>query len=194
MRAVIYARISEDHEKAESVPTQIANGSSTLSEWAGTWCGSSKTRGSPAIPARRGRVRGDAEAPQQRAGRRAGRAASRPADPHPDDFARLMRICEKSKVKISLYTGGELDLSTASSGFYGFMETGTSWYESAIRSLRVKDAIERNVRAGRRVPAVWLQDHPARPGRGSPAQVAHRRRGAGASRGGRDQGGGDPGA
>ncbi|HJV14064.1 MAG TPA: recombinase family protein, partial [Propionibacteriaceae bacterium] len=26
MRAVIYARISEDHEKAESVPTQIANG------------------------------------------------------------------------------------------------------------------------------------------------------------------------
>ena len=26
MRAVIYARLSEDHERAESVPTQIANG------------------------------------------------------------------------------------------------------------------------------------------------------------------------
>jgi DNA invertase Pin-like site-specific DNA recombinase len=26
VRAVIYARISEDHERAESVPTQIANG------------------------------------------------------------------------------------------------------------------------------------------------------------------------
>ena len=26
MRAVIYARISEDHKRAESVPTQIANG------------------------------------------------------------------------------------------------------------------------------------------------------------------------
>ena len=26
MRVVIYARISEDHERAESVPTQIANG------------------------------------------------------------------------------------------------------------------------------------------------------------------------
>jgi DNA invertase Pin-like site-specific DNA recombinase len=26
MRAVTYARISDDHEKAESVPTQIANG------------------------------------------------------------------------------------------------------------------------------------------------------------------------
>ena len=53
---------------------------------------------------------------------------------NPDDFARLMQISGKAKVKISLYTGGELDLSTASGGFYGFMETGRSWYESAIRS------------------------------------------------------------
>jgi hypothetical protein len=61
-----------------------------------------------------------------------------------------MKICERSKIKISLYTGGELDLSTASGGFYGFMETGRSWYESAIRSQRVKDAHERNARAGKR--------------------------------------------
>ena len=27
MRAVIYARLSEDHERAESVPTQISNSS-----------------------------------------------------------------------------------------------------------------------------------------------------------------------
>ena len=45
---------------------------------------------------------------------------------------------------------GELDLTTASGGFYGFMETGRSWYESAIRSQRVKDAVERNARAGKR--------------------------------------------
>jgi len=67
-----------------------------------------------------------------------------------DDFARLMQVCGKAKIKISLYTGGELDLSTASGGFYGFMETGRSWYESAIRSQRVKDAVERNARAGKR--------------------------------------------
>jgi DNA invertase Pin-like site-specific DNA recombinase len=42
---------------------------------------------------------------------------------NPDDFARLMQICGTAKIKISLYTGGELDLSTASGGFYGFMET-----------------------------------------------------------------------
>ena len=45
---------------------------------------------------------------------------------NPDDFARLMHVCGKAKIKISLYTGGELDLSTASGGFYGFMETGRS--------------------------------------------------------------------
>src|SRR5436190_21421353 len=67
-----------------------------------------------------------------------------------EDFDRLMKICGKAKIKISLYTGGELDLSTASGGFYGFMETGRSWYESAIRSQRVKDAVERNARAGKR--------------------------------------------
>jgi hypothetical protein len=48
------------------------------------------------------------------------------------------------------YSGGGLDLSTASGGFYGFIETGRSWYESAIRSQRVKDAVERNARAGKR--------------------------------------------
>src|SRR5215203_6162117 len=58
--------------------------------------------------------------------------------------------CCKAKIKISLYTGGGLDLSTASGGFYGFMETGRAWYESAIRSQRVKDAVERNARAGKR--------------------------------------------
>jgi site-specific DNA recombinase len=54
-----------------------------------------------------------------------------------EDFDRLMKICGKSNIKISLYTGG-------------FMETGRAWYESAIRSQRVKDAVERNARAGKR--------------------------------------------
>jgi DNA invertase Pin-like site-specific DNA recombinase len=34
-----------------------------------------------------------------------------------EDFDRLMKICGKAKIKISTYTGGELDLSTASGGF-----------------------------------------------------------------------------
>jgi site-specific DNA recombinase len=55
-----------------------------------------------------------------------------------DDFGRLMKTCERSKIKISLYTRGELDLSTASGGFYGFIDTGRSWYESAIRSQELR--------------------------------------------------------
>ena len=34
-----------------------------------------------------------------------------------DDFARLMHVCGKAKIKISLHTAGELDLSTASGGY-----------------------------------------------------------------------------
>ena len=80
--------------------------------------------------------------------------------------ASMMRVIHRlwERVEAAETTAGELDLSTASGGFYGFMETGRSWYESAIRSQRVKDAVERNVRAGKRtgggVQAVRIQDHP----------------------------------
>jgi site-specific DNA recombinase len=47
-------------------------------------------------------------------------------------------------------TAGNIEHNLSAVGFYGFMETGRAWYESAIRSQRVKDAVERNVRAGRR--------------------------------------------
>jgi DNA invertase Pin-like site-specific DNA recombinase len=69
---------------------------------------------------------------------------------NPNDVARLMHVCGRTKIKISLSTGGELDLSIPSGGFYWFVETGRSWYESAIRSQRVKDSVERNARAGKR--------------------------------------------
>jgi site-specific DNA recombinase len=151
MRAVIYARISEDHEKAESVPTQIANGVKHAERmgWDVVHVFKDEGRSGYTGEARPGFEdmlkhlgRGDADVLVARHHDRLTR--------NPDDFARLMRVCEKSKIKISLYTGGELDLSTASGGFYGFMETGRSWYESAIRSQRVKDAVERNARAGKR--------------------------------------------
>jgi len=106
-----------------------------------------------------------------------------------EDFDRLLKICGKFKIKISTYTGGELDLSTASGGFYCFMEVGRSWHEAAIRSQRVKDGrygarCERRQEDWWRVKVVRLQDHPARPWRGRCSSVVHRRRGAGASRGG----------
>jgi site-specific DNA recombinase len=151
MKAVIYARISEDHERAESVPTQIANGTKYAERMGWDVVRVFKDKG---LSGYTGELRPEFEEMIKFLG--GGHADVLIARHHdrltrsPDDFARLMEVCGKAKVKISLYTGGELDLSTASGGFYGFMETGRSWYESAIRSQRVKDAVEHNVRAGRR--------------------------------------------
>ena len=151
MRAVIYARLSEDRERAESVSTQISYSTKLADRMGCDVAGVFKDEGRSGFT---GEVRpgfedmlkflsrGDVQVLIARHHDRLTR--------NPDDFGRLMKICERSKIKISLYTGGELDLSTASGGFYGFMETGRSWYESAIRSQRVKDAHERNARAGKR--------------------------------------------
>ena len=151
MRAVTYARISEDHERAESVPTQIANGTKYAERMGWDVVRVFKDEG---LSGYTGELRPGFEEMIKFLGR--GQADVLIARHHdrltrnPDDFARLMQVCGKAKIKISLYTGGELDLSTASGGFYGFMETGRAWYESAIRSQRVKDAVERNARAGKR--------------------------------------------
>jgi hypothetical protein len=141
MRAVIYARISEDHERAE-LPTQIANGTKYAERMGWDVVGVFKDKG---LSGYTGELRPEFEEMIKFLG--GGQADVLIARHHdrltrnPDDFARLMQVCGKAKIKISLYTGGELDLSTASGGFYGFMETGRAWYEPAIRSQRVKDAL-----------------------------------------------------
>jgi site-specific DNA recombinase len=151
MRAVIYARLSEDHERAESVPTQIANGTKYAERMGWAVVRVFKDEGRSGYT---GEFRPGFEDMLNYLGNgQADVLITRHHDRltrNPDDFARLMQVCGKAKIKISPFTGGELDLSTASGGFYGFMETGRSWYESAIRSQRVKDAVEPNARAGKR--------------------------------------------
>ena len=150
MRAVIYARISEDDERAESVPTQIANGTRYAERMGWEVVRVFKDEGRSGYT---GELRPGFEDMLNCIGKeQADVLITRHHDRltrNPDDFARLMQICGKARIKISLYTCGELDLSTASGGFYGFMETGRSWYESAIRSQRVKDPVERNASAGK---------------------------------------------
>jgi site-specific DNA recombinase len=149
--AVVYARISEDHERAESVPTRIANATRHAERMGWNVVRVFKDEGRSGYtgehrPGFEEMIKFLSEADILVLIARHHDRLTR----NPDDFARLMHVCGKAKIKISLYTGGELDLSTASGGFYGFMETGRSWYESAIRSQRVKDAVERNARAGKR--------------------------------------------
>jgi len=53
-------------------------------------------------------------------------------------------------VRLSAYTGGDLDLSTAEGAYYGGMETQRVRRESAVKSARVREAQDREARKGRR--------------------------------------------
>ena len=69
MRVVIYARISEDHERAESVPTQIANGTSYAERMGWDMVRVFKDEGRSGYTGEvRPRLRGYVELPRQRAG------------------------------------------------------------------------------------------------------------------------------
>ena len=57
---------------------------------------------------------------------------------------------EKACVRLSAYTGGDLDLSTPEGAYYGGMETLRAKRESAVKSARVREAADRNARRGRR--------------------------------------------
>ena len=107
MRAVVYARLSEDHERAESVPTQIANGTKYAERMGWEVVRIFKDKG---LSGYTGELRPDFEEMIKFLG--GGQADVLIARHHdrltrnPDDFARLMHVCGKAKIKISLYTGG----------------------------------------------------------------------------------------
>ena len=58
-------------------------------------------------------------------------------------------------VRLSAYTGGDLDLSTPEGAYYGGMETLRAKREGAVKSFRVREAHERNARAGKRAGGGW---------------------------------------
>ena len=101
--AVIYARISEDHERAESVPAQIANATRHAERMGWGVARVFKDEGRSGFT---GEFRpgfedmltflsmGDVQVLIARHHDRLTR--------NPDDFGRLMKICERSKIKISL--------------------------------------------------------------------------------------------
>jgi hypothetical protein len=114
----IYARISEDHERAESVPTQILNSIKHAKRMGWDVVHVFKDDGRSGYT---GEIRPAFEDMLNYVGKgQADVLITRHHDSltrNPDDFARLMHVCGKAKIKISLYTGGELDLSTASGGY-----------------------------------------------------------------------------
>jgi DNA invertase Pin-like site-specific DNA recombinase len=53
-------------------------------------------------------------------------------------------------VRLSAYTGGDLDLSTPEGAYYGGMETLRARRESAVRSARTREGKDREARKGKR--------------------------------------------
>ena len=53
-------------------------------------------------------------------------------------------------VRLSAYTDGDLDLSTAEGAYHGGMETLRARRESAVKSAWVREAQDREARKGRR--------------------------------------------
>ena len=67
------------------------------------------------------------------------------------DWNAFEKACVRHGVRLSAYTGGDLDLSTAEGAYYGGMETLRARRESAVKSARVREAQDREARRDRRV-------------------------------------------
>jgi len=69
-----------------------------------------------------------------------------------ETFGRLLNFAQRgSTLKAEFYAGGGYDFGTASGGFQGGLQTLVGWYESAVKSERVREAVDRNRRKGKRV-------------------------------------------
>jgi DNA invertase Pin-like site-specific DNA recombinase len=67
------------------------------------------------------------------------------------DWNRFEKACVRHGVLLSPYTGGDLDLPTPEGAYYGGMETLRAKRESAVKSVRVREGLERSARAGKRI-------------------------------------------
>ena len=65
------------------------------------------------------------------------------------DWDRFEKAAIEHRVILSAYAGGDLDLSTPEGAYYGGMETLRAKRESAVRSVRVREAHDRIARQGK---------------------------------------------
>ena len=71
------------------------------------------------------------------------------------DWNAFEKACVRHGVRLSAYTGGDLDLSTPEGAYYGGMETLRAKRESAVKSARVREAADRKARQGKRHGGGW---------------------------------------
>ena len=155
-RAGVYARLSETYDAAESVPTQLERGAAhaVRRKWAlvaqfkdDGFSGFKEVTRDGFADLIAAIERGDIDVVIVRDVDRLTRNLT--------DWNQFEKACVRRGVVLSAYTGGDLDLSTPEGAYYGGMETLRAKRESAVKSARVREAADRNARAGKRAGGGW---------------------------------------
>ncbi len=151
LRAGLYGRLSETYDAAESVPTQLDRGTDHAARRGWTVVATFKDDGYSAFKDITrdgfGELIAAIEAGQVDV------VIVRDIDRltrNLTDWNAFEKACVRHGVRLSAYTGGDLDLSTAEGAYYGGMETLRARRESAVKSARVREAQDREARKGRR--------------------------------------------
>src|SRR5437762_10387962 len=152
LRAGVYARLSETYDAAESVPTQIERGAGHARRrgWAVT--ATFKDDGFSGFKEITRDGFGELIAAIE--GGAVDVVIVRDIDRltrNLTDWNAFEKACVRHGARLSAYTGGDLDLSTAEDAYYGGMETLRARRESAVKSARVRETQDREARKGRRV-------------------------------------------
>jgi site-specific DNA recombinase len=156
LRAGVYGRLSETYDAAESVPTQLERGTGHATRRGWQVVAAFKDDGYSAFKEITRDGFGELIAAIE-----AGRidvVIVRDIDRltrNLTDWNAFEKACVRHGVRLSAYTGGDLDLSTPEGAYYGGMETLRAKRESAVKSFRVREAHERNARAGKRAGGGW---------------------------------------
>ena len=150
LRAAVYARLSETYDAAESVPTQLANAERHAARRGWAVVARLKDDGFSAFKEIRrddfinlisAIERDEVDVVIVRDIDRLTRNLA--------DWDRFERAAIEHHVILSAYAGGDLDLSTPEGAYYGGMETLRAKRESAVRSVRVREAHDRIARQGK---------------------------------------------
>src|SRR5215469_14097658 len=192
LRAGVYGRLSETYDAAESVPTQLDRGTDHAARRGWTVVATFKDDGYSAFKEVTRDGFGELIAAIE--GGAVDVVIVRDIDRltrNLTDWNAFEKACVRHGVRLSAYTGGDLDLSTAEGAYYGGMETLRARRESAVKSASPRSPGPGGAQgpADRRGPAVVrLYPHLRQPGRAEPQEAAHP---AGGDQPGRGRG--DPG-
>ena len=151
LRAGVYGRLSETYDAAESVPTQLDRGAAHAVRRGWAVVATFKDDGFSAFK----------EVTRDGFGELIAAIEAGAVDVvivrdidrltrNLTDWNAFEKACVRHGVRLSAYTGGDLDLSTAEGAYYGGMETLRARRESAVKSARVREAQDREARKGRR--------------------------------------------